>query len=141
MNKQVFISQDEFKQLVDAKDEVLLNEILSRVFNKAVETAICSMPDIITRLIKSISATQKMSADFFDANKEFKNHLDIVTAAIQEVEAAHSDWNYDRILTESVPIIKQKVAMLDKVALVEVPIERDKISIIQTANGVLSEVL
>lgn len=106
---EVFISREEWKAIQEAEDETLINEILSRVYNAAIETCIRKMPEMISRMVATTTATKAMTKDFFDKHKEFENHKEIVGSVIQDVESKHAGWDYKAILNEAAPVIQAKI--------------------------------
>ena len=107
-----FVSKEEFNKLQSNENtEELLNEILSRVFNAAVETAITKLPDVVARMAKSTVAIQNMTKEFFESNEDFKDHKDVVAGVVQDIESRHADWDYGKILETAKPLIKEKLAI------------------------------
>lgn len=104
-----FISDVEWKRLQDEMDEKLLNEILSRVHNSAVEKVLTKLPEVISRMISSTVALQNMTKDFFARNSSFQDHKDIAASVIQDVESLHPDWTYEEVLKEAEGVIKLKI--------------------------------
>ena len=105
-----FISKTEWDELqLQHGNEDLLNEILSRVYNKAIEDTLRKIPDVISRLLKSTIATQKMSTEFYARNKSFAEHQDIVASVIQDVESRNPNAGYKDILMDSESIIRDKI--------------------------------
>ena len=104
-----FISKEECEMLGTRLDEELLNEILSRVYNAAIEKAITKLPEVISRMVASKTATQAMTNDFFKRNKDFENHKEIVASVIQEIDSQNPGMNYDEILKDAESIIIEKI--------------------------------
>lgn len=109
-----FISKEEWLEIVKSEDETLINEILSRVYNSAIEAAIKKLPEVVTRMVANTTATKAMKKDFFKRNVGFSDHKEIVIAVVQEVEVLHPEWGYDAILRESEPIIKEKIGAVGR---------------------------
>ena len=106
-----FISQEEWKRLTEEMDESLMNEILSRVHNAAVENTIRKIPELLSRMVKTTTATHAMTEDFFTRNISFKEHKDIVTQVVRDVESRNPDWDYTKILNVAEPLIKEKLSI------------------------------
>ena len=104
-----FISKEECEMLGTRLDEELLNEILSRVYNAAIEKAITKLPEVVSRMVASTTATQAMTNDFFKRNKDFENHKEIVASVIQEIDSQNPGMNYDEILKDAESIIIEKI--------------------------------
>ena len=104
-----FISEEEWKELIKSPDATLMNEILSRVYNGAIEAAIRKLPEVVTRMVASTTAQQAMTKDFYGRNAGFEDHKVTVTSVVEEVESAHPELDYDAILKKAEPIIKEKI--------------------------------
>lgn len=106
-----FISQEEWKRLTEEMDESLMNEILSRVYNAAVEKTLTKIPELLSRMVKTATVTHAMTEDFFTRNASFKEHKDIVTQVVRDVESRNPDWDYTKILNHAEPLIKEKISV------------------------------
>lgn len=127
-----FISNEEWLRLTTEKDENLMNEILSRVFNAAVEKTIIKIPELVSRMVKTVSATQAMTEDFFTRNESFKAHRDIVMQVVRDVESRNPDWDYTKILNHAEPLIKEKLSVVIPEIELTVP---EKVNL--NGNGVI----
>lgn len=108
-----FISKEECEILGMGLDEELLNEILSRVYNAAIEEAIKKLPDVVSRMVRNTTATQVMTKKFFSVNKGFDKHTDIVAGVIEDIESQYPNKDYKDILSDAIPIIKQKISITE----------------------------
>ena len=130
-----FITREELDRISNTSNgEELLNEILTRVYNAAVEAAIRKLPEVVSRMVSNTSATQAMTKDFFNRNKIFEDHKDIVRSVIQDVESQHPEWDYAKILEASASIINDKIKIDPK----QIDLPLDKPAIVNLdGNGVL----
>lgn len=120
-----FMTKEEVLRMRDANVEeavYIVNEILTRVYNKAVEKALTDTPDLMLRLFMSQQAQKEMVIAFYDKNPEFKEHRDIVRAIVQKVESENPGKNYSFILGLSEPMIRQKIAKW--ATLKELPLDK-----------------
>lgn len=106
-----FISSEEWKRLTEEQDESLMNEVLSRVHNAAVENTIRKIPELLSRMVKTTTATHAMTEDFFKRNELFKKHRDTVMQVVRDVESRNPDWDYTKILNAAEPLIKEKLSI------------------------------
>lgn len=105
-----FVSRKEWDELqLQHGNEELLNEILSRVCNKAMEDTLRKLPEVVSRMLKSTIATQNMSKDFFDRNKDFVNYPDIVNSVVQDTESKNPNASYKDILKDSESVIQSRI--------------------------------
>lgn len=106
-----YLTVDEWEK-IHSGDYRTFNEVISRVHNSAVETALKMTPEVTAQLIKSSLAIQKVKDKFFDDNPEFLKHKDIVQKSVQETEAANPGADYKNILLKATPLIKSKISVL-----------------------------
>ena len=107
-----FITQEEFKKIVESQDLTLMNEVLSRVFNKAVESAIQMTPALTAQLIKTAVGTRKITDKFLADNPGFAGHETIVQEIVRKVEIDNPGMDYQQILQAAVPRINAKISEL-----------------------------
>jgi len=129
-----FISDEEWKIMGAEPNAELINEVLTRVYNSAVEAAIRKLPDVVSRMVASTTATQAMTKDFFARNKGFDEHKEIVAAVVQDVESLHPDSNYAEILKMAEVGIKEKISAISKMP--KLPLDKPS-EVNLSGNGVL----
>jgi hypothetical protein len=104
-----FIAKEEWQQMQGEQGFDMINEVLMRVYNRAVEDAIRSIPSVISRLLVSIPARKKLIKDFHERNPSYKDHKEIVAKVVQDVESDNPDMDYDQLLRASEPIINRHI--------------------------------
>ena len=109
-----FISRDEFREISLSMEPLerqklldLLNEGLTRCHNKAVETAMLSMPDFVLYLLRHTASREKVLKEFMAGNMDLKDDAEF-QAAVVEVEGGHAGWSYDRILAEAGRLARER---------------------------------
>ena len=107
----MFLTKDEFDKIISGNHEVF-NEVLSRIHNSAVETAMKMTPELTASLIKNSLAIHRIKEKFYDNNPEFFKHKDLVQNVVQDVEAKNPGADYQDILAKATPIIKQKLSIV-----------------------------
>jgi hypothetical protein len=113
--KQQFMTKEEVLRMRSSTIEeavYIVNEVLSRVYNKAVEDTLRQTPDLMLRLFVSQQAQNKLVTDFYESNPDFKGHRDIVQSIIQKVEASNPGKTFEFILSLSEPMIRDKISKL-----------------------------
>lgn len=111
-----FISKDEFIQIQSSPDDKardVTNEVLERLFNKAVETTLRSLPELISRLIEQQGTLHKITKDFFESNPNFTKYKNLVETTVAEVEAKNPEKDYASILDTAKVKIQNKIAILE----------------------------
>lgn len=105
-----FVSLEEVKALplhLDAGGaqavQALLNEVLTRVHNRAVETALLSMPETILYLLRNQASKAKLFKDFSAENSDLVGDARF-PATVEEIEALHPAWAYEQVLAEAARI-------------------------------------
>lgn len=110
----MFISKEEFIKLRDAQDESFINEILMRVYNKAIEDSLALLPRTLVAYTKKQTEIANLISDFYKNNKEFIEHKQIVTKVVGEIEKENPGLTYSFILSKATPIIRNKIELLNK---------------------------
>lgn len=110
----MFISKEEFIKLRDAQDESFINEILMRVYNKAIEDSLALLPRTLVAYTKKQTEIASLISDFYKSNKNFIDHKQIVASVVKEVEKENPGLTYSLILNKAAPIIENKIALLNK---------------------------
>lgn len=131
-----FISKEEWETLNAQQNEDLINEVLSRVYNAAIEKALTKLPEVVSRMVANTAANKAMTTEFYSKHEEFVYHKEIVASVVQEIDAQNPGKNYSEILEEAVPIIEQKIKAAEKAKslLLDKPSE-----ISLNGNGILKE--
>ncbi len=111
-----FITPEEVKALPLSLDiqgcealRALLNEALTRVHHRAVETAMLSMPDTITYLLKHQAAKAQLARTFLSQNQDLARAPEF-KEALAEVEALHAGWSYEQMLAEAARLARERRA-------------------------------
>jgi hypothetical protein len=108
-NVMEWISKEEWHDIYVAGNRELLNDVLDRVFNKAIEQALCHIPTVVNKLSKKVEAVNKVTKGFFEDNLEFKEYIDIVLQTIQRTEIEYPGMLFEDILEKAKPIIQRKI--------------------------------
>jgi len=111
-----FISLAECKALEDCSTEYMykaINEMLSRVFHRAVESAIRSMPELIVRLTEQTTTLNRMTEKFFADNLKFKAYPELVNSTVAELESDNPGDDYTTILAKATKQIQNKIATIE----------------------------
>jgi hypothetical protein len=105
-----FLTKEEFEKISSYE---VFNEVLSRLFNKAIETAMISTPALAAQLIKRGLAMKQLAAEFFENNPELAAHRSILEKVVMEVDAANPGATYEDILKKAAPIAKEKIKLIE----------------------------
>jgi len=110
-----FITREEWNKIKSEDSVDLLNEVLTRFFNKAVETSLRSMPELISRLVKKSVIINQLNKKFFDDNPKFLDNKEIVNSTVMEIELRNPGATYEEILKLSIPEINKKLIVVKEV--------------------------
>lgn len=109
-----FISRDEFREITLSmgpqerqKFLDLINEGLTRCHNKAVETAMLSMPDFVLYLLRYTASRERMCQEFLAQNLDLKDDAGFKSAVV-EVESGHAGWRYEQVLGEAGRLARER---------------------------------
>lgn len=108
----MFITEEETLKILTEGDSKLLNEVLERVYNKAVEKALLMLPEVVGRLGKRNEIITSLLKQFLSENKNFLNHKELVLQVVQEIEIKNPSLKFDEILLLAKPTIEQKIKLL-----------------------------
>jgi len=104
-----FCSEEEFLEVVINGDKKTFDEVLSRVFQKAVESAILYLPEAVDKLAKRNAYTVKAWGSFIDKHPEFKENKEIVISVIQGVEQENPLLTLEEVLEKAAPEIETSI--------------------------------
>jgi hypothetical protein len=107
--KMEFLTEEEFLKItVDGKKEVF-EEVLTRVYNKAIESAMCHIPLMVARLSKKIEVTNKVLNQYFIDNPDFPKYPDIVGKVIQQIEIEFTGMSFEDVIEKARPEIQKRI--------------------------------
>lgn len=107
-----FCSEEEFLEVVVSGKKEVFDEILSRVFQKAVESAILYLPEAVDKLGKRLAYTTKVFGEFIEKHPEYREHKDLVVHTMQKLELESPNKNIEEILASSVAVIDREIKLL-----------------------------
>jgi len=107
-----FVTEDEWKKVQAAEGRQIVNEILSRLYFKAIESTLRSLPELISRLTEQTATLNALTVKFFETNPEFKNYKELVSATVSEIEEQNPGLSYSDILAKSAISIKTKIEII-----------------------------
>lgn len=87
----------------------MTDEEIEKIASLAAEKALLALPEVVGRLMQTQAVLGKMAMEFYDAYPELKQHKDIVSSVIEEIETNNPGLEYSKILELSLPIIKDRL--------------------------------
>jgi len=97
-----FMSKAECATLFGSNESTLINEILERVYNKAIEDTLKYLPEIITSLIVKTKGIETIFKKFEELNPELANKKQEIMQMVMEIEGENGALSLEEIL-EKVP--------------------------------------
>ena len=87
------------------------------IIQEALERILRVLPETIGNLMKSQALYQKLTESFYKDNPEFKKHTDIVREVIAKVESSNPTKDYENILKEAIPKIRDMIKTKDSLSM------------------------
>lgn len=81
------------------------------IVQEALERILKALPETIGNLMKAQSMYKQLTEAFYKDNPELKGHSEIVKEVVAKVESANPMADYDNILKEALPKIKDQLKM------------------------------
>jgi len=126
-----FITNEEATELGLSKDKV--NKILERVYNLAIEKALCNLPELLNHLSKRQAHLQGLYTKFFAEHPQYVEQKAKVAEAIQSLELLNPGDTPEQIF-EKLPKKLRDFALVSKEVKVT-PVDLAKLN--ESVNGVL----
>ena len=87
------------------------------IIQESVERVLLLIPETIGNIMKSNAMYYEMNKGFFNSNPEFKEHIDIVQAAIQSTESNNPAKDYSSILKDAEKLIREQINVKQALSL------------------------
>lgn len=110
----------------------LSEQEMEQIATLAVEKILARMPDVIGNLMTSHAKIQMLNKEFYEKYPDFKANKHLVGEVLEQTEARDISKTYEEILEQSVPEIRKKMKIVDKLELSRPTGEPSR-----TINGVL----
>lgn len=107
-----WLTEEEYLAITAGGDKKVLDDVLSRVYNKAIEQALCHIPDIVNKLSKKVKNINSCLDVYFKDNPKFLEYKDIVIKTVQQIEIEFTGMTFEDILEKAKPEIERKIALI-----------------------------
>ena len=97
----------------------ILEEILDRVYNKAVERALALMPSAVSSLIKYAANLDTIQEGFMKNNKDLLEHKDRLKEIIGSTSADHPDWDIAKTVEESGKDLRRELKTASSIGVMD----------------------
>jgi hypothetical protein len=82
-----------------------------------IESFFLQIPKLVANMYADEIQKNKLKVKFFEDNKDFVNHMDVVGKTIEEIDAKNPGVPYERILDLSVSVIKDRINRISTIDL------------------------
>jgi hypothetical protein len=83
-----------------------------------IESFFLQIPKLVANMYAEEIQKNKLKLKFFEDNKDFSNHMNIVGKTIEEVDSKNPGIPYDRILDLSTPLINKRIKDISSLDLI-----------------------
>ena len=95
-----WLTEEEYHAIADEGVD-MFNEVLHRVFNKAVERALQMVPHVLPSLLKFAADLKNIEDSYTKANPDLVEHKERLKELIGITSSEHPDWDIPKIVEES----------------------------------------
>jgi hypothetical protein len=104
-----------------AKGEIdLLNSLIERIKDEAVEKALKLLPSVMGHLMTQHIALTRLGENLLKDNPEFKEKRDIVQRTLEEFEANNPGVPIEEVLQKAIPSIREKIKITSQLDVTRV---------------------
>lgn len=99
-----FLSEGEFNELMNAggkRPYEVFNEVLDRVYTRALESALLSFPEVAVSLVRNATEIDKLRKEFFEAHSEVTSNLPAFKEALAALEEREPALQYKELLEKA----------------------------------------
>ena len=104
-----FLTKEEFSKIIEERDYFIFSEVLTRVFNKGIEQAMCHIPMMVQRLSTKIDNVNRVMKKYFEDNPDFLKYTDIFFKTIQRIEIEFTGMSFEEVIEKARPEIQRKI--------------------------------
>lgn len=108
--KRPFLSEEEFDHLMHAggkRPYEVFNEVLDRVYTRALESALLAFPETAISLVRHASSMNNLRKEFFDKNPDVVKNLPAFKEALAHLEEKEPATQYDELLNKAASLMRQ----------------------------------
>ena len=99
---------------------MITEEERQSIINEAIEKALLALPEVVGNLIMNQVNLVKMNKIFYDKFPEFSTKKDIVQAVVEKVEEDYPGTDYEEILKQAVPLIRERIKVTNSLTFKDV---------------------
>jgi len=97
----------------------VLDEVLDRVYNKAVERALTLMPNTVASLIKFATNLKNVEDSYMKANNDLVEHTDRLKELIGSTSSEHPDWDVAKVVDESGKDLRRELKTISNIGALD----------------------
>lgn len=120
LKQRPFLSEEEFKQIREG-DYAKFNEVMDRVFSRAVESSLLGFPEVAVSLMRNSMESQKMREEFFKENPDVIDNLPKFKEALAMVEEKEPALQHKDMLNKAAKLMREGMPTGECTAPMEIP--------------------
>jgi len=97
----------------------VLDEVLDRVYNKAVERALTLMPHTVASLLKYAANIDTVQAEFMKDNQDLVEHKDRLKELVGSVSSEHPDWDIAKTVDEAGKDLRKEIKTISNIGAMD----------------------
>ncbi len=109
----------EFLHDVGGNGTDILENVLDRVFNKAVERALQMIPHVLPSLLKYAANLKNIKDSYIKANPDLVEHTVRLKELIGITSSDHPDWDITKIVEESGKDLRQEIKTVSSIGAID----------------------
>lgn len=114
---------------------MLTEEERNSIINEAVEKALLKIPEVVGNLITSATYSARLNREFYEKYPEFTKDKEMVAKVVQKVEGDNPGKEYEWILEQAVPMIRQHLKTVKGVNMTPGKVPNRNLSYLNSSNG------
>ena len=97
----------------------VLDEVLDRLFNKAVERALTLMPHTVASLLKYAANIDTVQTEFMKDNQDLVEHKDRLKELVGSVSSEHPDWDISKTVDEAGKDLRKEIKTISNIGAMD----------------------
>lgn len=110
----VFVTEEEAEEIVE--NPAKINEVLTRVYNQALEDTYKALPQLVVRMVNTQMTMERLVSDFYRENDDLAPYRDFVALVGQEIESKPENAGrpYPELLQEIAAEARKRLGLMKK---------------------------
>ncbi len=114
---------------------MITEEERQSIINEAKEQTLLAIPEVIGNLIQTHLHSIKLNKKFYTDFPEFNSNRDLVTQIVESVEGKNPGLDYEQILKQAVPVIRERMKTVKSLDLQKITKPNRNLSSLKLADN------